>query len=197
VRISRGPLLLLGLAMTCFWAVDSSIANWSALYLHDLLRASGSTAALGYAGYQATALISRLGGDLAVRRLGAVTTVRLGSAIGTAGAVIVVLAPGPAVAILGFGLTGLGLPVVAPLCFSAAAAAVRGPSASAPAATSAAVDSVVARLNVFNYLGSLLGAVAVGIVATAADLRAGFVVTVFLAATVLFLARGFRPGPRE
>ncbi len=62
------PLLLLGLAMTCFWAVDAGVSNWSTLYLRDLLHA-GDSAALGYAAYQATALISRLAGDFAVRRL--------------------------------------------------------------------------------------------------------------------------------
>jgi MFS family permease len=198
VVVTAGPLLLLGLAMTCFWSVDAGVSNWGALYLHDLLKASGSTAALGYAAYQATGLISRLGGDFAVRRVGAVATVRAGSAIATLGTVVVVLAPGPAVAILGFGITGLGLPVVAPLCFSSASAAARlanGGSLEAPPgpAEVAAVDSVVARLNVFNYLGSLIGAVVVGAVGTAVNLRIGFVVPILLAVAVFFLARGFAP----
>lgn len=196
ITVTRGPLLLLGLAMTCFWAVDSGVSNWSALYLHDLLRASGSTAALGFALYQAMALLSRLGGDPTVRRFGAVTTVRVGAILGTAGTLLVVLAPGPVVAIAGFGLTGLGLPVIAPLCFSAAGAAVRAErSGTAPVDEARAVDSVVARLNVFNYLGSLVGAVLVGAVATFSDLRAGFVVPVLLAGAVFFLARAFAPAP--
>jgi MFS family permease len=196
IAVTRGPLLLLGLAMACFWAVDSGVSNWSALYLRDLLHAADSTAALGFALYQSMALASRLGGDLAVRRFGAVATVRFGAVIGTVGTLLVVLAPGPVVAIAGFGLAGLGLPVIAPLCFSAAGAAVRSrrqyPN---PQDEAAAVDSVVARLNVFNYLGSLIGAVLVGAVATLADLRAGFVVPVLLAVAVFGLARAFAPAP--
>jgi MFS family permease len=184
IRQLRTPLMLLGLAMTAYWAVDAGISNWSSIFLHDLLDASDSTAALGYALYQATALVSRLGGDLAVRRMGAVTTVRIGSAIGTVGALIVVVAPNPLVAIAGFGVTGLGLPVVAPLCFSSAGALVSTP---------ADLDRVVARLNVFNYLGSLLGAVVLGVVATGLDLRAGFVVPVVLAIAAFALAPSFRP----
>jgi len=200
--VTSGPMLLLGLAMTCFWAVDSGVSNWSALYLRDVLNASDSTAALGYALYQATALISRLTGDFAVRRLGAVPTVRAGAVIGTTGALLVVLAPGPVMAIIGFGLAGLGLPVIAPLCFSAAGAAVRTSGVLDPdgtlnvdrtAAEDAAVDSVVARLNVFNYLGSLLGAVVIGGIATAANLRIGFIVPILLAGTVFLLARAFTP----
>ena len=132
ITVTRGPLLMLGLAMTCFWAVDSGVSNWSALYLHDLLHASGSTAALGFALYQSMALVSRLAGDPTVRRFGAVAAVRAGSILGTAGTVLVVLAPGPAVAIAGFGLAGLGLPVIAPLCFSAAGGGAAGPAATPP-----------------------------------------------------------------
>jgi MFS family permease len=182
--------------MTCFWAVDSGVGNWSALYLRDLLDAADSMAALGYGVYQATALISRLTGDTVVGRLGAVRTVRAGAMIGSAGMLLVVLAPGPVVAIIGFGIAGLGLPVIAPLCFSAAGAAVRTPGvldADRMDAEDAVVDRVVARLNVFNYIGSLLGAVLIGGVATAADLRVGFVVAVLLAGTVFFLARAFAP----
>jgi MFS family permease len=196
ISVTRGPLLMLGLAMTCFWAVDSGVSNWSALYLHDLLHASGSTAALGFALYQSMALVSRLAGDPTVRRFGAVTAVRTGAILGTAGTALVVAAPGPVVAIAGFGLAGLGLPVIAPLCFSAAGAAVRAEQQGASAVDEAiAVDSVVARLNVFNYLGSLVGAVLVGAVATVSNLRAGFVVPILLAGAVFFLARAFAPAP--
>jgi MFS family permease len=208
---AAGPLLLIGLAMVCFWAVDSGIANWSTLYLRDVLTAGDSKAALGYAAYQTTTLISRLVGDFAVRRLGAVFTVRAGALVGTTGLLLVVLAPGPGIAIVGFAISGLGLPMIAPLCFSAAGALARaendadrarraGADADLPrrpeAGADAAVDSVVARLNVFNYLGSLLGAVLVGGIATVGDLRLGFIVPVLLAAVVLVLARAFAPAEK-
>jgi len=192
ISVTRGPLLMLGLAMTCFWAVDSGISNWSALYLDNVLHASGSVAALGFALYQAMALISRLAGDPSVRRFGAVVVVRGGAILGTAGTGLVMVAPGPVVAIAGFGLAGLGLPVIAPLCFSAAGAVVRdNQTGESELDVAAAVDSVVARLNVFNYLGSLLGAVLVGALATIGGLRTGFIVQVLLAASLTFLARAF------
>ena len=194
IAVTSGPLLLLGLAMTCFWAVDSGVSNWSAIYLRDLLNASDSTAALGYGFYQSTALLSRLAGDLSVRRSGVTFTVRAAAMVGTAGTLLVVVAPGPVLAIAGFGLAGLGLPVIAPLCFSAAGAAVRAEHRDSTSQEEAiAVDSVVARLNIFNYLGSLVGAVLVGAVGSAANLRVGFIVSVLLAASVFFLARAFAP----
>ena len=186
--------MLLGAAMACFWAVDSSVSDWSALYL-DELGAAGSTAALGYALYQATGLLSRLLGDAAVRRFGATRTVRTGAALGTVGAAVVVLAPGPEVAVVGFGLVGLGLPVLAPLCFAAAAdVARRGTDPRTGAvATDDAVNRVVARLNVFNYVGALVGAVLVGVVATVSDLRLGFVLPLLLAGALVGLAPAFAP----
>jgi sugar phosphate permease len=192
----RSPMFVLGLAMTCFWAVDSGVSNWSSLYLQDVLKAD-SSAALGYALYQAAGLVSRLFGDLAVQRLGAVFTVRAAAVVGTLGSVLVVLAPGPLVAIIGFGLAGAGLPMVAPLCFTAAGTLARARtltgSVVSVSAANAAVDSAVARLNVFNYLGSLLGAVLIGGIATATDLRIGFIVPILLAATMFFLANAFAP----
>ncbi len=196
LTFKRGQMLLLALAMICFWSVDYGISNWSALYLRDTLHATNSAAALGFACYQALALCSRLTGDFVVRTVGAVTTVRVGVVIGTAGTLLVVLAPGPTVAIIGFGLAGLGLPVIAPLCFSAAGAAARTHGVHTldrTASEDAAVDRVVARLNVFNYLGSLCGAILIGGVATAVNLRVGFIVPVLLAGTLFFLTRAFTP----
>lgn len=51
---------------------------------------------------------------------------------------------------------------------------------------------MVARLNVLNYLGALVGAVLV-VVATVSDLRLGFVLPVLLAAALVGLAPAFDP----
>ena len=176
------PVVLLGSAMACFYVADAGVSNWSALYLHDLLGATAGTAALGFAAYQGSALISRAAGDQLVRRIGAVATVRIGALVGIGGFALAVLAPNAGVAIAGFALVGLGLPVVAPLCFSAAGALAPG-----------ATDAVVARVNVFNYLGAVVGGVTVGLVGTTVDLRAGFVVPLVLAIALVVLARGFVP----
>ena len=190
----RGPstaLVLLGAAMACFWAVDSSVSDWSALYL-DELGAAGSTAALGYALYQATGLLSRLLGDPAVRRFGATRTVRAGAAVGTVGAA-------------GRGARARARGRRRRLRARRARAARarpavllgrrrRRPPRRRPAAAASADDAVnrvVARLNVFNYVGALVGAVLVGVVATVSDLRLGFVLPVLLAGALVGLAPAF------
>ncbi len=119
-----------------------------------------------------------------MRRVGIAATVRTGTLVGCAGLLVAVLAPGPAAAIVGFAVAGIGLPVVAPLCFSAAGRLAPG-----------AADAIVARVNVFNYAGSIVGGVLVGAVGTVANLRWGFALALVVAAGLLLLGRAFDPAP--
>ncbi len=176
-------LLALGSAMALFYAIDFSVGNWSALYLRNVLFADAGTAALALAAYQCAALASRLSGDFWVAKYGEIAVVRAGSAIGIAGMTIVALAQSPAIAIAGFLVVGLGVPVVAPLCFSAAGRL----------APTGQVDDVVARINLFNYVGTLVGGAIVGGVAAATSLRIGFVVPLLFAVALLLLAPAFAP----
>ncbi|CCH76655.1 Major facilitator superfamily MFS_1 (fragment) [Nostocoides japonicum T1-X7] len=97
----------------------------------------------------------------------------------------------------GFSVLGLGVGVVAPLSFSAAASIAGDLSDSTaggqdPAARRARVDAVVARFNQFNYVGALLGAVVTGLVG-AGSLRVGFALPMVLVLGLLPLARAFAP----
>ncbi|MFC7450204.1 MFS transporter [Rhodococcus daqingensis] len=183
LAIPLRPFLALGAAMALFFAIDFSVGNWSALYLKDLLLASASTAALAVAAYQTAGLVSRLTGDFWVRRHGEIAVVRVGSAIAALGLIVVIAAQSPTVAIIGFLIVGLGAPVVAPLCFSAAG------RLAPPDQT----DAVIARLNLFNYAGTLIGGAIVGAVAAVSDLRIGFVLPLLFAVTLFLLAPAFRP----
>ncbi|AHH20029.1 major facilitator superfamily transporter [Nocardia nova SH22a] len=175
--------LALGIAMALVFAIDLAVGNWSALYLTDDLLSSSATAALALAAYQGASLLTRLTGDWWVRRFGARAVVRVAATIGVAGLVLVVAAPGPVPALAGFLVAGLGLPVIAPLCFSEAGRLTDG----------SGLDAVIARLNLFNYAGTLIGGGVVGAVADASSLRAGFVIPLLFAAALIPTARFFRP----
>lgn len=177
------PFLALGTAMALFFAIDFSVGNWSALYLKDLLLSSSSTAALAVAAYQGAGLISRFTGDHWVRRHGEIAVVRVGATIAALGLLVVVFAHSPAVAIVGFLVVGLGAPVIAPLCFSAAG------RLAPPEQT----DAVIARLNLFNYAGTIIGGGVVGGIAAMTDLRIGFAVPLVFAVALIFLAPAFHP----
>jgi MFS family permease len=177
------PILPIGAAVVCFFVADAATANWSALYLHNTLGSTENLAVLAFAGYQAAAVIGRVGGDFIVRRLGAVPVVRMAGLIGTAGLSLVVAAPTPAAAIGGFAVLGLGISVIEPLSFSAAGRLDRDRTGIA-----------VARVNIFNYIGYLVGGALVGAVASIANLRAAYVLPLALASVIALLARGFGPG---
>ncbi|MFQ6397245.1 MFS transporter [Nocardia sp. KC 131] len=179
--VALSAYLAFGIAMALVFAIDLAVGNWSALYLTDDLLASSATAALALAAYQGTSLIARLTGDIWVRRFGPRRVVRVAAAIGLVGLAVVVAAPGPVVAIVGFLVAGIGMPVIAPLCFSEAGQLTRGP----------ALDALMARLNLFNYAGTLVGGGVVGAVAAGFGHRIGFAIPLVFAAVLIGLARVF------
>jgi MFS family permease len=184
--VTAGPhvpwraVALVGLAVVCFYVVDSGISSWSSLYLHEVLGASLATAATGFAAYQASSLLSRAVADLAVRRVGAVAVVRAAGVVGALGLTVVVLASTPLLAVVGLAVTGLGLAVVAPLAF-----------ATTDGLPAAVRDVTIARLNLSNYLGFVVGGVLVGVLGALGDLRLGYLAPLAFALLVIGLAPAF------
>jgi MFS family permease len=176
------PVLVFGLVVLLFYAADTGILTWSSVYLEDALGATASVAPLAYGAYQAGALVSRFGGDFLVRRVGPAPVVVTGTIVGVAGLAVVVSAAAPAMAIAGFFVTGLGLAILAPLSFAALAGAV-------PAA---ALDVAIARMNIANYIGAILGGGMIGAAASADHLRWAFAIPLLLVPVVLLCARSFR-----
>ena len=95
------------------------------------------------------------------------------------------MAQQPIVAIAGFTVLGIGIGVIAPLSFAAAGELSPGNA-----------DTVVAQVNVFNYVGFIVGGVVVGLFGSAGVLRAGFVVPLVLTLVIVALAPVFHPGGR-
>jgi len=180
-----GPLILVGLAVTIVYVADSATSNWSTKYIQDALGAAANVAPLGLAAYLGCQLLGRLAADRQVNRFGPVVPVAVGGIVGAAGLAAVTLAPGPWVAVVGFGLTGLGLSVVVPLAFSVAGRLD-------PDGTGVAV----ARVNLFNYVGFVVGAGLIGGVAELLSMRLAFAVPALLALGVIALAPAFRVAAR-
>ncbi len=181
------PVLIFGLVVLVFYAADTGILTWSSVYLEDALDATKTIAPLAYGAYQAGALISRFGGDFLVRRIGAPSVVAIGTTVGIVGLVTVVSAAAPCMAIAGFFIAGLGLAILAPLAFAALAGAV-------PAS---ALDVAIARMNIANYFGAILGGGLIGAAATADHLRWAFVIPLVLVPIVLLTAKSFRTADPE
>jgi MFS family permease len=165
-------LATLGLLAMFALMIEGAVADWSG----TLLAQGGAdirATTFGYAAFSCTMVGGRLSGDWLVRRLGAATIVRCGGALAAAGLALVAGVPTPLAGAVGFGLVGLGLANVVPTIFSTTGR--RGASAAAGVMTA-------------GYAGLLLGPVAIGSVATAANLTWGMAVPAVAAIAVSILA---------
>ncbi|MBM2620159.1 MFS transporter [Actinoplanes sp. LDG1-06] len=181
---TRRIILVCGAFVFTGFLADSAISTWSSIYLDDSLAAPVAVAPLGYAAYQATVLLSRLTGDHLVPRLGRTTAVTAALLICALGCGLVTAVPSIAVAIAGFALAGLGVGLLIPLAFSAAGEAAAGRS-----------DEVIARVNLFNYGGALLGAVLLGALSEPVGLRLAFLIPVLGLLLTLPVVRALRHLP--
>jgi hypothetical protein len=176
-------LLPLCLVMAFAYIGDSTVSNWSAKYLQDVLGSSEQLATVPYNVYMVTTLLGRSVGDFGVRRLGPVAVVRVGTSLAVAGFGTVAVAPGAWVGMAGFTLLGFGLCVIVPQTFAAAGRLFPGAS-----------DSAIARLNVFNYVGFLVGSPLVGVLGDGWSYRGAMLVPMLLVSATLLYARSFGRG---
>ncbi|MFD7980279.1 MFS transporter [Streptomyces sp. NPDC059071] len=175
-------LLPLCMVMTFAYIGDSTVSNWSAKYLQDVLHSSEELATVPYNAYMVTTLLGRAVGDFGVRRLGAVLVVRAGAVLAALGFAVVAVAPGAWAGMAGFTVLGLGLSVVVPQTFAAAGRLFPGAS-----------DAAVARLNVFNYVGFLIGSPLVGALGDAWSYRGAMLVPMVLVLVTVVYATSFGP----
>ena len=161
--------------------LESAATNWSAVFLTDEVAATEAIGALGYGVYSLVLLVFRVFIDRLDMRFGPVALIRASGVIGVIAVILIAVAPSPAVALLGFAVLGLSVAPVFPLAFTAGAS--HDPDRSGRA---------VARVNIFNYAGALLGAPLIGVVAEFSNLRIAFAVLLVAPIAVLALARSYR-----
>lgn len=182
---SRDPLptrgiWLFGSMVLVAFVVDSSVSTWSSVYLHDSLAAGAVVAPLGYAAYQAAILATRLVGDRAVHRRGRAPVVVTTVLVAIVGLLLVAAVPHEVAAVVGFALAGVGVGALVPLTFSAAGELAPG-----------RVDEVIARINLFNYIGAVLGAVVLGLLSAWPGLGVAFALPALLLVPALAASRRF------
>ena len=161
----------------CIFLSEGAMADWTAVYLRQVLHASIGLAPLGYALFSAAMAIFRFQGDAITARIGRVRVVRYGGMIATAGIALAVFAPSPGWALAGFAAAGAGYSSIIPLVF--AAGGRKG---------SVSEGQGVATVSGIGYLGFLAGPPAIGFISEMASLRAGLGVLVLLSALAAVFA---------
>lgn len=155
-------VLGLGLFSFCVLLSEGAVADWSGVYLEDVLQASAAVAAGGYAAFSIAIAAMRLRGDVLIERFGAVNVVRAGCLFAAVGMGAALLGNTIPALLIGYASVGAGLAVAFPAALSSAG---RTPGL-APGVAIGAVATA-------GYGGLLTGPPLIGAVSEAVSLRAG------------------------
>jgi hypothetical protein len=169
-------LLVLSTIGFCIFLCEGAIADWTAVYIRQVLKADEAFAAAGYAAFSAAMTVFRLAGDEIAARLGRAWTIRGGALLAALGMTVVVLAQAPYAAFVGFAAAGAGFSSIIPVVFAAGG---RIPSMNEAAG--------VATVSGLGYLGFLVGPPMIGFVSEMTSLRGGLFTLVVLSACAALL----------
>ncbi len=173
------PRALLGLGILSFCVLfgEGAVADWSAVYLENVL---GSTAAVAAAGYAASSLAMagmRFAGDSLTRNFGPVRLVRVGSLVAGLGMTAALLSGTVPAALVGFAGVGAGLAVAFPIALGAGG---RTPGMASGTAIGAVATA--------GYTGLLVGPPLIGFISDRAGLRSGLALVAVLCFVTALLA---------
>jgi MFS family permease len=144
--------------------VESGLQQWSAVFLEDVLKTAPATSSLGPAVFAGAAAAGRMSGHYLGRAAGDVGLLVCAGLIAAPGAVLLATAGGPAVALAGLFLAGMGISVGSPTLYGFAGRRV-------PASTR---GRMVAAVSGIAYIGLLGGPGLVGQLADVFGLRWAF-----------------------
>ena len=172
-----------GVALMVMFIGDSAATSYGTVFMSEALDSTGGRVQAGLFAYLTLQLLGRVVADRIIGGIGAARTLVLGALAAAAGFALLVITPQWSVAVAGFALMGLGLSVVVPLTFSAA-----------DGLDPAGSGRVIARVNLFNYAGVVVGSAIIGVAAGTdyQNLQAAFAVPAVLVLLVTALAPAFR-----
>ncbi|XXX78243.1 MFS transporter [Sorangium sp. So ce134] len=166
-----------GVIAFCVLVGEGAVADWSAVYLRDVVGASPAAAAAGYAVFSIAMTSGRLVGDRLDAALGPRRLVYLGGLASALGLGLALAAPGFWTVLLGFAGVGAGSSVVFPIALRAASRD-GGPGS----------DAAMAAVSTAGFLGFLMGPPLIGFTASYVSLRGALVWVVLASAVVAALS---------
>jgi MFS family permease len=179
--LPRGKLLIVAAVAFAAAMSEGGMADWSALFLTNVLHASESEGATGFAVFSTAMVIMRLSGDRIVSALGPALTIRCCGLSAIFGSLFTIVATLPLMVYIGYFLMGIGYSIVFPLVFSRAANDGQ-----------LSAGRSIAAVSVFGYGGLMLGPPLIGFLAEETSLRITFALFTLLALVVFLGAGAFR-----
>jgi len=180
VKLPSAGIWVFGFVIFAAFTLDSTVSTWSTVYLHDTLLVGAAIAPLGYAVYQLAILVTRIATDPLSRRWGAPGVAIAAASIAIVGAASAAMIGSPIAVIVGFALAGVGTGALVPLAFSGAGRLVPARS-----------DEVIARVNLFNYAGAVVGGVVPGLLSESIGLGLAFMLPVLALVPIVGMLRWF------
>ncbi len=106
----------------CTNITEGTMADWSAVYLREVVHAPEALAGWGFAAYAFFMATGRFLGDALIAHFGSKPVLRTGGLVAAAGLLLAVLFQNsPAAVLLGFAMVGAGVSLGAPILYAAAA----------------------------------------------------------------------------
>ncbi len=176
--IPKGTFLWMIIISLCINITEGTMADWTAVYMRDVVKSSPYFIGLGLTGYSFFMALGRFLGDYLVPTYGANKVLYIGSILSMLGLLIAIVFPFALVTIFGFALVGAGVSCGAPILYASAA---RTPGM--PAGSGLAV------MNTFAMGGFLFGPVLIGFISELSSLQISFSCVAVLGLVWFFYAR--------
>ncbi|EPX77120.1 MFS transporter [Litoreibacter arenae] len=159
-----GIVLLCGAVVLIAFMSEAAVEAWSALHVERTLGGSAAEGALGPTMLGLTMAVGRYGGQAVSERLSTTRVIIWAAVLAVGGTMLVVVAPVPLVAYLGFGIMGLGISVIGPMGLALVGRLVP------PSLRTVAIS----RTAVLGFLGFFAAPAIMGFVSEGFGLRAAF-----------------------
>jgi MFS family permease len=174
-------IVLISAIAFCSQISEGAASQWSAIYVHEFLKATATTGAIAYGAYSLAMAVGRTAGSRVVERLGRVRTLTICTTIGPAGFAVGLLTDSVAGTIAGLVVLGLGLSCVIPTAFSLGS---NQPGVSP--------GSGVTTIGLASWPASLIGPPLIGYLSAATSLRTSLLGVAAIAALIAVLSQRVR-----
>jgi Major Facilitator Superfamily len=180
-----GLLVLFGAVAWCCAVGEGAMADWTALFLRNVLHTSEAVGGIGYAAFAVSMAAGRFSGGWILRRWDPATVLIAGAALTVGGIALSVSVLAVPAAVVGFAAVGAGVGYGFPVALNAAGA---HPLGAGPA---------IGLVTTVGYSGFLVGPPLIGGLAQLAGLRVGLTAVALIAAVGGVLAFRCRAALRQ
>ncbi|MCR9065621.1 MAG: MFS transporter [Cytophagales bacterium] len=175
--LPTGAFLLMVLIGVFGNIAEGTMADWSSVYMRDVVKTSPYFVGWGLSGYSLFMALGRLYGDSLIPKIGANKVLIYGGLLSAFGIGMALIYPATVTAIIGFAIVGAGVSCAAPILYASSA---RVPGVSK--------GTGLAVLNTFAMGGFMAGPVLIGFVSEATSLSFAFGIVMLLALAWAYLS---------